>query len=337
MNVHELPMILFTVIAQMCVGAFIILGVMQLRLAAKHGNETVERLTLPVLYAIGPIMILGLIVSMFHMNDPFHVLNVLRHWNSSWLTREILFGTGFAGLGFVFAFMQWFQIGSTRIRMILGILTGLVGIGLIISMTMIYMVLKAVPAWSTPATLVFFFATTLLLGALIVAAALMVTTMVRFKKETKTAPVEVPAKAPAPAKKDTFGWHRNAQAINAPTTEKEWGIIANVVRALTVTAAVVATIILITYIIHIANLATGNPTAQAAAGVFASGFFYARLILLAGAGIVMAIYTYKIAGQTLATKPAPLAWLVIGVFAIVLISELMGRSLHYDSLVQVGI
>ena len=39
MNVAELPMILFTVIAQMCVGAFLVLGVVQtlgsLRFSAK--------------------------------------------------------------------------------------------------------------------------------------------------------------------------------------------------------------------------------------------------------------------------------------------------------------
>lgn len=39
MNVHELPMILFTVIAQMCVGMFIILGVVELWLSAKADEK----------------------------------------------------------------------------------------------------------------------------------------------------------------------------------------------------------------------------------------------------------------------------------------------------------
>ncbi|WP_124055422.1 dimethyl sulfoxide reductase anchor subunit family protein [Arcanobacterium ihumii] len=337
MNVHELPMILFTVIAQMCVGAFIILGIMQLRLASKHNTTTVERLTLPVLYVLGPIMIAGLAVSMLHMNDPFHVLNVLRHFNSSWLTREILFGTGFAGLGFVFAITQWFNLGSQKLRTIIAILAALVGTGLIICMGMIYMSLKAVPAWNTPIVMIHFFATAIILGALAVAAALMATALIRLHKNKNTAPVAVPEKPVATDGKDTLGWKRNATAINAPTTQTEWTITANVVRALAVTAAITGMLIVITYAIHISNLANGNATAQASAAVFSGGFFITRLALLGIASVVLAIATYKIAGQTLHTNPAPLAWIVIATFAITLTTELMGRSLHYDSMMRIGI
>ncbi|HHU40433.1 MAG TPA: dimethylsulfoxide reductase, partial [Propionibacterium sp.] len=34
---------------------------------------------------------------MLHMHDLTHTLNVLRHWQSSWLSREIIFGILFAG------------------------------------------------------------------------------------------------------------------------------------------------------------------------------------------------------------------------------------------------
>ncbi len=56
-------------------------------------------------------MVLGLIASMFHMNDVMHVFNVFRHVGSSWLSREIVFGIGFAALGFLFCVLQVLKSG----------------------------------------------------------------------------------------------------------------------------------------------------------------------------------------------------------------------------------
>ena len=79
MNTHELPMILFTVIAQLSVGTFIAVGVMDLLLSHRNDARTVRRVTEPVLYAIGPALVLGLLISMLHMNDVTNVFNVVRH------------------------------------------------------------------------------------------------------------------------------------------------------------------------------------------------------------------------------------------------------------------
>ncbi|WP_093248698.1 dimethyl sulfoxide reductase anchor subunit family protein [Tessaracoccus oleiagri] len=138
MNLHELPMILFTVIAQMSVGTFVALGVMELVIGCRADQHTVRRLYEPVLYAIGPALVLGLAVSMLHMNDVTNVLNVVRNWESSWLSREILFGIAFAALGFAFALTQWFQWSTQRVRGILGVVTAIVGLGLVWSMAQIY-------------------------------------------------------------------------------------------------------------------------------------------------------------------------------------------------------
>ena len=48
MNTHELPMILFTVIAQLSVGTFIAVGVMDLLLSHRNDARTVRRVTEPV-------------------------------------------------------------------------------------------------------------------------------------------------------------------------------------------------------------------------------------------------------------------------------------------------
>ena len=103
MNTHELPMIIFTVLGQMSVGAFVVLGVVQVFAARRFGAAAVDKVTDPALYAIGPALVLGLGASMLHMNDVMNTLNVFRHLGSSWLSREIVCGVVFAGLGFVFA------------------------------------------------------------------------------------------------------------------------------------------------------------------------------------------------------------------------------------------
>ncbi|MGL5247981.1 MAG: dimethyl sulfoxide reductase anchor subunit family protein, partial [Brooklawnia sp.] len=138
MNVAELPMILFTVIAQMCVGAFLVLGVVQTLGSLRFSAKAIDQVADPALLAIGPAMVFGLAVSMFHMHDVTNTFNVIRHAGSSWLSREILFGTGFAALGFLFAVVQLLKWGRPRLRQALAVLTALVGVGLVYSMSMIY-------------------------------------------------------------------------------------------------------------------------------------------------------------------------------------------------------
>lgn len=85
MNLHELPMIIFTVVSQMAVGMFIILGVVDLWLSTKVNDETADRLVTPIVYVIGPTLVFAMISSMFHMNDITNMLNVIRNWGTSWL------------------------------------------------------------------------------------------------------------------------------------------------------------------------------------------------------------------------------------------------------------
>ncbi len=64
MNVHDLPLVIFTVFSQMSVGTFITLGVVQFVAARRADAATAERVVAPSLYAIGPTLVVGLAVSM---------------------------------------------------------------------------------------------------------------------------------------------------------------------------------------------------------------------------------------------------------------------------------
>ena len=202
MNTHELPMILFTVLSQMSVGAFVALGVVQILAVGRYPRSVIDRLADPALLAIGPTLVLGLIASMFHMNDIANTFNVFRNIGTSWLSREIVFGVAFAALGFLFFIMQWRKIASPGIRQALAALTALVGLGLVWCQSMIYYSLVTVPAWHHWATPLRFFATTILLGSLAIGVA-MAAALARTRTTNPTTTDEPSTGAPATGRPGT--------------------------------------------------------------------------------------------------------------------------------------
>lgn len=312
MNVHELPMIIFTILAQMSVGAFVVLGAIQVvaRVRGRVSGEDLDRLTDPTLYAIGVTLVLGLIASIAHLGNLGNVVNVVRHVDSSWLSREIVLGMIFAGLGFVFAATQWFKWGSTGLRQALAGATALVGIGLVYAMSMIYTTLEAVPAWNSWVTPVQFFTTTLLLGSLAVGAALMGTLMWRRRRG-------------------------DGAAEEVATDSRDLQIIATALRGIAVVAIVMLGVVFVVTPLHLAALSQGDAAAVASAEVFSGAWFITRLLLVfAGAGLLgLFVFRFTRADQP---DPAPLAVVATLAFGLVFVGEFMGRSLFYDQMLRIG-
>ncbi|XBH22002.1 DmsC/YnfH family molybdoenzyme membrane anchor subunit [Jonesiaceae bacterium BS-20] len=317
MNVHELPMIIFTIFAQMSVGAFVVLGIIQVVARFKGGTSAVDKITDPLLYAIGPAMVFGLIASMFHMNDITNTLNVLRHWDSSWLSREIILGASFAGLGFLFALAQWFKWGSTLLRQILAGVTAVVGLALVYAMSMIYYTLVTVPAWNTFATPAQFFTTTFLLGCLAVGAALMSTIMWRIRKTTST-------------KSQVSEADAESQVVDASTRV----LMTTVLKGVGIASVVLLSAQFIIIALHLSNLAGGGAIEAQSAVVFSGGWFIARLLLVfLGAGL-LALFVYRYAASGAPARH--LAIFATSAFVLVLAGEIIGRSQFYDSMFRIG-
>ncbi len=338
MNVHDVPMILFTVITQMCVGAFVTLGLLQLFASRTHSADIVERVTHPVLYAIGPAMVLGLAVSTLHMGYPLHALNVVRHWDSSWLSREIIFGCGFAGAGFLFALLEWFRKGSFALRRAVAALTALLGIGLVVCESMIYYSVETIPAWHSPFVPASFLATTVLMGTLAVACALMGTATVRLRTERNAAP-DTPQTLGTNSAQTSLTTQVKARVheINAPTTTQEWALTTRTIQWCTVAAAITAALTLAAYPLYTSSLLSRGPTAQSAAAVFSGPMLAARLVLLGVVVLILGFFVYRTAGSALRTNPRVLSILIVTAFVLALVSEFIGRALHYAALVRVGI
>jgi len=314
MNTHELPMIIFTVLAQMSVGAFVVLGVVQVVAARRFGAAAVDKVTDPALYAIGPALVLGLAASMLHMNDVTNTLNVVRHLGTSWLSAEIVFGVMFAGLGFVFAAAQWFKWGTPVLRRALAALTALVGLGLVSVMSMIYYTLITVPAWHTWATPVQFFTTTFLLGTVAVGAALTGAVMWRTHHTTTHDASDA----------------SDATDATVPTAD----LLTACLKGIGVAAVALLGVEFLIIPLSIATLTTAGGVAAQSATTYTGAWFIARLILVfAGAGL-LATFLFRYA--TTRAHPRTLALLTSTAFVLVLASELIGRSLFYDSMIRIG-
>ena len=318
MKIHELPMIIFTVFAQMSVGTFVLLGVIQLVARVRYGSQAIDKITDPILYAIGPAMVFGLIASMFHMNDITNTFNVLRHWDSSWLSREIILGAAFAGLGFLFALLQWKKWGSATLRQVLAGITAVVGLALVYAMSMIYYTLVTVPAWNTFATPAQFFTTTFLLGALAVGMALMSTIMWRIRKVHKSEDNDL---TEALAEK---------QVINSDTRS----LLTNILKAVAIGSITLLGAQFIIITLHISSLSQGGQEALQSAAVFSGAWFLARLLLVfIGAGL-LALFVYRYAATKAPAKS--LAILATSAFALVLVGEMIGRAQFYESMFRIG-
>ena len=318
MELTQLPMVIFTVFAQMSVGAFLVLGVIQIFGSIRHSSATVDRLADPALYAIGPTLVLGLIASMFHMHDVTHVLNVVRHVGSSWLSREILMGTAFAGLGFLFAAAQWFKWGSARFRQILAAVTALVGVGLVYVMSMIYYSLKAVPSWNTWFTPVQFGLTTVLLGSLAVGAAML--TAIMFRRHTL---------------------ERGGRILGAKT-DPEFGdgeevteLVSRSLKGIALTAIIAGGALLVLLPLHLSQLAAmGTAGVEPLQAYTGAGLVIRLALIVVGTGL-LGVFTYLLADR--GRNPRPLAAVATLAFALVLVAEFMGRTQFYESMMRVGI
>jgi DMSO reductase anchor subunit len=169
--VTERPLVAFTLLAQMAVGAFLTLGALELRGGALSGDPAARALTNGILIAIGPVVAAALAASLLHLGSPAGAWRVIVNVRSSWLSREVLLAILFAVCGAAFATLRALGHGPRGLRTLLAVATALSGVALVYAMAQVYRV-RTVPAWDTPLTTTSFFATTLLLGTLGVGSAL---------------------------------------------------------------------------------------------------------------------------------------------------------------------
>ena len=157
---HEWPLIVFTVLAQTAVGAYLLVGSVILRNTLT--TEVSDRLH-KAMFFIWVLMGLGFMASTMHLGSPLRAFNALNQVGSSWLSNEIFTGSLFFALGGSYWLLALLKFGPVALRNIILVVGMLVGICFIYSMIMVYLI-STVPTWNSLYTPLAFILTTLLSG-----------------------------------------------------------------------------------------------------------------------------------------------------------------------------
>lgn len=157
----EWALVFFTLIAQMCVGAFIFQEIM-VRYGS-HSHPGILKLKTRMLLILLPLMVLAVFLSFFHLGKPEHAIYSLDNLRTSWLSHEILMISVFTFLLSAYAFVFRMLPGNLRLLRIISILSIISGILLNFSMIKIYM-LETIPVWDSYTTAIEFILCSLILG-----------------------------------------------------------------------------------------------------------------------------------------------------------------------------
>jgi len=306
MNLGEWPLIVFTILGQMSVGAFLVLIVIHFYAQKKAGMEQADKMSDIAFLAIVPVLILGLIGSIFHLHSPANAWAAIGNLDTSWLSREILFGLLFLIVGGIFAIFQWRKITTPTIRWIIAIIAAILGIAFVYSMAALYMQ-ELQPAWNSAATPILFATTTLLLGALAVGAALVLT----YNYNKRKAP---------------------------DCAEVQCEVLRGAIRGIAILAVIALGVELIVLPLYLSWLSSvGGAAAQSASMYFkdfAWPFAFRLILVFLGAG-VLGLFLYRNALSP--DRERFLAVFAILAFVVVLIAEVIGRFLFYATHVGIGI
>ncbi len=307
MDTHEWALVIFTVLAQMSVGAFVVLGIVHFFASRKAGLEEADRLSTRALLAIGPTLALAGVASFFHLGNPANAPQAINNIATSWMSREIALVLAFSVLGAVFAFMQWRKLATATVRSALAVVTAVVGLVMVYAMSHIYM-LNTMPSWNTLATPLQFFATTFLLGSLAVGAAFVA----------------------------NYAYVKRSEPACAET---QCTLLRSSVRWIALASIVLLGIELIAAPLQLAFLsASGVPAGAASVAMTYNSFGMLLGLRLAlafiGAG-VFALFLYR--NSLTGGREQTLGVLVYSAFILVLSAEVMGRFIFYATHIKIGI
>ncbi|MFS7251427.1 dimethyl sulfoxide reductase anchor subunit family protein [Rahnella rivi] len=155
---HEWPLMVFTVLGQCVVGAFIVLA---MALLTQRSAEEQRRIHLSMFF-LWALMAVAFIASVLHLGSPLRAFNSLNRLGASPLSNEIGSGSLFFALGGIY----WLLAMINKMPRLLGkiwlVVTMLAGIGFVYAMCRVYEI-NTVPTWNNLYT-AFSFELTVLIG-----------------------------------------------------------------------------------------------------------------------------------------------------------------------------
>lgn len=169
----EIPLLIFTLLAQTAIGAW---WAGQILIHWMGNGATGSEYPWIVQLSVGICLAAAGMASFFHLRNPKNAWRAMNHLRKSWLSREILSVSTFAGFWAVLSAAQVFGLDLSSFRSVTIVITGLSGLAALYSMQKVYQ-LRSMPAWNTHRTMVEFLLTAAGLGTLLAGVLLPVATL----------------------------------------------------------------------------------------------------------------------------------------------------------------
>lgn len=302
MEVREWALIVFTILGQTAVGAFIILWVANLLAARQDVNEA-DRFTDRPFLMVPVLLLAGLVASFFHLGNVMNAPYAISNLGTSWMSREILLNVLFVGAVVVFTFLQIRKLGSHSLRNLVAGVTSVIGLALVYSMARIYM-LEAVPVWNHFGTFLSFFATAFMLGALAAGTALAVNS-------------------------------RRVRRADPGCSSVQCQMLLQVMRKASLVGTISLAILVLATVLQYAYIAAVQaPGGQLLYTTFSTAIAVRIVLAIAGAGI-LGLFIYQAASDSQGINR--LSRLAASAFALVLVAEVIGRYVFYAMYGRIGL
>ena len=127
----ELSLIINSLLVQCAAGIFIASALIRIIQAVPGKGDYASAAGMMV---TGPVIMLSMAVSLFHLGNPFRAYRAVTNMWSSWLSREIFFTGAFLALWFVYLYIY---LKGTNGNIVIS-LTAIAGVAAVISMAGIY-------------------------------------------------------------------------------------------------------------------------------------------------------------------------------------------------------
>ena len=317
----EWSLIIFNILGDLSVGAFIALGIAHFYASRKAGLRQADLLSTRALLVLGPLLVLGMLAVFAHVGNPERVFNMLRNLDTSWLAREVAVYGVFLVLGGIFAVLQaisllpqaqqerlpqGFRSILPRLRIIIAWVAAIFGLLFVASAAMIYYdprLASRQTGWAHIYTPILFFVDTGLLGSLALGVGFV----------------------------GNYLWMRGRKTADQETLAIQESLLRDCIKGIGFAAIALVGVLFVIIPIYLVYLgAERGPLNDAILLLLHTDYsllWFLRLFLaFTGAGI-LSVFMWYLASRSEAQRLLYL--LVIGAFVSVMAAEVIARYLFY--------
>jgi anaerobic dimethyl sulfoxide reductase subunit C len=306
MNIREWTLPVYTILMQLATGSFLALWVLRSLGMQKYGLKAMDRISRYPVTVIAFTILAAMFGSHLHLSKPYFSILAMLNFQSSWLSREIVFNLLYMVTTCSLLYLLWQVAGKQRLKAALGWSAIVLGGFTVYSMARIYLI-PTQAGWNTPFTVLSFFGSMFLLGTMSLALLLLLD--IKF-----------------------------AELRQAVDLDQRKAIFRKSLVWISLAAVITMGAIIALNFAHISSLRGGDETAQTSLELLL-GLYQPLFIMRIGAaaaGVLALFFTlYRMLrmGNSLNDLLTPLYSATL----LVIIGEILGRFLFYATHVRIGI